>query len=81
MWTLEGFEKSINNLKALTESILLISAITQEEGEFLDYLKNCEKLSICIKLSLEHYANDKSSTAVLTECLANLPVEEINMLL
>jgi len=32
-------------------------------------------------MSLEHYAPDKTSTALLTECLANLPVEEFNMIL
>jgi hypothetical protein len=81
LWTLDGFEKSLPNLKALTESVLFISSISQEEGPYLDFLRNCEQLSLCIKACLDHYAADKTSTGVLTECIANLPVEEFNMLL
>ena len=69
----------MRNIKILTEVILLLSAISQEEGKFLDYLKSCSSLSESIKLSLEFHSNDKNHTSVLTECMANLPVEEFNI--
>lgn len=60
---------------------MLISAISQEEGKFLEYLKTSASLSESIKLCLEHHAADRNQTAILTECMANLPVEDFNMIL
>lgn len=78
---LDGFQKNLSNIKILTETILFISSISQQDGPYLDYLKNCSELGQCIKQCLEFYANDKTSTALLTECLANLPVEEFNIII
>lgn len=78
---LNGFGKNLSNIKILTEVILFISAVSQEEGPFLDYLKSSNYLSESIKACLEYHSGDKNHTAVLTECMANLPVEEFNMIL
>lgn len=78
---LDGFQKNLGNIKVLTETILFISGVSQQDGPYLEYLKNCAELGVCIKMCLEFYANDKTSTALLTECLANLPVEEFNIII
>lgn len=78
---LNGFGKNLEKIKILTEVILLISAISQQEGKFLEYLKTNKSLSECIKTCLEFHADNRNNTAVLTECMANLPVEDFNMIL
>ena len=78
---LNGYQKNLANIKILTEVILLLSAISQEEGPYLEYLKTCSALSESIKASLDFHAMNKTHTSVLTECMANLPVEEFNMIL
>lgn len=78
---LNGFQRNLGNIKVLTEVILLLSSISQQEGKFLDYLRDNKFLSENIKVCLEFHAADKDRTAILTECMANLPVEEFNMIL
>jgi uncharacterized protein with ATP-grasp and redox domains len=78
---LSGYQKNFANVKVLTEVILLLSAISQEEGPYLNYLRNSKEWSESIRNSLEFHAENSSHTAVLTECMANLPVEEFNMLI
>ena len=78
---LNGFQKFISNIKLLTEIILLISALSQTEGKYLEYLKTSNALSESIKICLDFHAENKTNIAVLTECMANLPVEEFNIIL
>ncbi|CAG9313195.1 unnamed protein product [Blepharisma stoltei] len=75
------FQHYISNVKVLTEIILLISALSQQEGIFLDTLKRSDMLSTRIKECLEIHSKDQNKTMLLTECIANLPVEELNIII
>ena len=67
-----------SNFKLVNEIIMLVSGLVKD-GVFLEWLKNSTVFRENIQKCFYKYSEDPERSVVISECMASLPVEELNL--
>jgi len=68
-----------SNFKLVNEIIMLLSGLVKDGGVFLEWLKNSTVFKENIQKCFDKYSEDPERSVVISECMASLPVEELNL--
>lgn len=69
----------LGSVKVLTEAIFCMSVLTQD-GNFLEEIKNNAGVGEVLKSAINKYQTDQMTTLLLTESIANLPIEDLSLI-
>jgi len=78
---LNAMSQQVGSVNVIVEGVLLLSLIVDRSEAFLEAMKADTQLGSVLKNCLEHYGNDSEKSSMITESIANLPVEELNLIL
>lgn len=71
----------VASVNVIVEGVLLLSLIVEMSDAFLEAMKVDTQLGHVLKNCLEYYSEDSEKSSMITETIANLPVEELNLIL
>lgn len=69
----------LGSIKVLTEAIFCMSVLTQDES-FLEEVKHNHGVGEVLKSAINKYQTDEMTTLLLTESIANLPIEDLSLI-
>jgi hypothetical protein len=78
---LTSVHAQVASVNVIVEGILLLSLVVDMSEAFLEALKVDTQLGLVLKACLEFYSSDPEKSSMITESIANLPVEELNLIL
>ena len=74
-------EAKMDKVKISTEIFLIVSYLIREESVEPRVVPLMEKLASLIRQILNYHKNDSESLSLIAESIANLPIEDLNIII
>lgn len=73
--------EQLGNLKITTSSFLLLAMLLRDSDSSTELDEYSSLIAATIQTVIEHYKTDSEAVTMITQCIANLPIEDLNLIL